>query len=108
MVLKDFARENRIRLLNFPDLDEVDEATALKTVRENFEKISNLVPEFEMTIQAKQYNKTGARKQHEVHVRVLAPRKQFIATVTEWNFLTSLQECLKEVRHEVLKKAGKK
>ena len=108
MVLREFAQENRIKLLDFPSLDEVDELTAFKTVQENFEKVSRIVPEFEMTIQAKQYSKSGARRQHEVHARIIAPRKRFVATSVEWNFLTALQECLKELKHEVLKASGKK
>ena len=49
MVLKEFALENRIKLLDFPELDEIDEITALKAVKENFEKISNILPDFEIT-----------------------------------------------------------
>ncbi|MBS3058332.1 MAG: hypothetical protein J4478_02935 [Candidatus Diapherotrites archaeon] len=108
MALRDFAGENKIRLLGFPSLDEVDDAIAEKTVRENFEKISKWMPEFEATLQAKQFNKAGARRQHELHARLFAPRKKIFATATEWNFLTALQECLKELRNEAKKSIGKK
>lgn len=107
MALKEFAQENNIRLLCFPDLDEVDELVALKTVQENFQKISRSIPEFSMVIQAKAYNKAGARKQHELKARVSGPKLKAFATALEWNFLTALQECMKELKKEVQKKAEK-
>jgi len=67
-----------------------------------------MIPEFEMTIQAKEFNKAGARRQHELHARIVAPSKKIFATSVEWDFLTALQQCLKELKHEVLKSIGKK
>jgi ribosome-associated translation inhibitor RaiA len=108
MVLKEFAQENNIKILGFPELDEIDEQIALKTVQENFEKISRTLPEFTLVLQAKEYNKAGARKQHELHARLAGPKGKAFSTALEWNFLTSLQKCLKELRQEVKKIQSKK
>lgn len=111
MPLKEFAQEKGIRLLNFPELDEIDEETAFKAIRDNFEKISRIVPEFEMTVQAKEFGqaqKKGARRQHEVHWRILAPKKRAASTATEWNFISALQESGKEILREMMKASGKK
>ena len=111
MALKKFAQENNIRLLDFPELDEIDELTALGTVKDNFEKISNVLPEFEMTIQSKEFgqkNKKGARKQYEVHCRIIAPKRKIVSTSTEWNFISALQESCKSLKLEVMKAVAKK
>jgi len=111
MPLKEFAQKNNIKILNFPELDEIDEQTAFKTVKDNFERISKIAPEFEMTVQAKEFGqeqKKGARRQHEVHWRVITPKKRNVATSTEWNFISALQESGKELLREILKASEKK
>ena len=108
MVLKEFAQENNIRLLGFPELDEVDEQIALNALQENFEKISRTLPEFTLVLQAKAYSKLGPRRQHELHARLAGPKVKAFSTALEWNFLTALQDCLKELRQEVRKIQSKK
>ena len=105
MSLKEFAVQNRIKLVSFPALDEVDDITAEAAVSKFFLKMQKKLGSFDLTVQAKEFNKDRLRKQHELHSRLIAPKIMLSATATEWNFLSALQESLKDLEKEFNKKA---
>ncbi len=106
MGLRGFASENGIRLLGFPQLDEVDDETARKALEKGHARLLRHFFGFELVLQAKRFSASGSRKQHEVHARLMAPGVVLASTATGWNFLSALQESLGGLEKEAVKKTS--
>jgi len=93
-----------VKLIKFPEFDEVDSALFSKALTHFFKKVG---VESELQLSLKEYKKGGLRAQHEVHARLAIKGKSFFAEYTDWQLLETVQQVLKKIEREFLKKNNK-
>ncbi len=94
---------DKLELVKFPKLDEVDESIFQKSIERFFSKI-NFKKDDELVLTYKSYSKGGLRKQHDVKAKLVLSGDVFSASETGWKLLETVQIVLKKLEKEVLKK----
>ncbi|MFA5125658.1 MAG: hypothetical protein WC462_01495 [archaeon] len=94
-----------VKLIKFPELDEVDLALVSKALTHFFKKVGS---DSELQLSLKEYKKGGLRAQHEVHARLTINGKSFFAEYVDWQLLETIQNVLKKIEKEISKEINKK
>ncbi len=92
---------SNVKLIKFPELDEVDSELFSKALAHFFKKVGDDVS---LQLSLKQYRKGGLRAQHEVHAKAVINGDSFFAEHTDWQLLEVVQHVLKTLEKEVKKK----
>ncbi len=90
-----------VKLVKFPELDEVDLELFNKAIAHFVKKVG---PDVELQLSLKQYKKGGLRAQHEIHAKAVLGRGTFFAEHTDWQLLEVVQRVLKTLEKEIKKK----
>jgi len=92
-----------VELVHFPEVDEIDFALLAKSIEHFFKKIG-ATQEDQLKLTYKGYARGGIKKQHEIKAQLALGGKIFSASDTEWQLLKVIQEVLKKLEKEVLRK----
>jgi ribosome-associated translation inhibitor RaiA len=95
-------RFENLELVNFPQVDEVDNDLIVKSFERFFSKI-NMSDADKLKLSVKEYAKGGIRKQHEVKAHLNLASKDFAASETNWQLIKTIQDVLKKLEKEVRK-----
>jgi|GEM_PF-1024276 len=93
-----------VKLIKFPELDEVDLGLLEKSAGSFFKKVGS---DAQVSLSLKEYKKGGLRAQHEVHGSLIVGGKSFFANHEDWQLLEVVQHVLKVLEKEFLKKSSK-
>lgn len=93
-------RFKNLELVNFPEVDEVDNSILVKNLEHFFNKVS-VDGENYLKISSKEYAKGGLRKQHEIKGQLFLDGEMFFASDTGWKLLETVQSMLKKLEKEV-------
>lgn len=95
-----------IELVHFPELDEVDSALAEKCVSKSLGKVTRITKkdDLKIKIQVRKYQRSAGRKEYEVHSRFDDPQIKIFATAKSWNFLSALEDSMKILEGETVKR----
>jgi len=92
----------KIRVVNAPELDEFDKAKAMDYISSSFAKVSRLMQsDFTFTVHFKEYEKEGSRKKFAVKTRVAAIGHSIQSEHTDWDALKALHSALSTLESEV-------
>ena len=95
-----------LELVNFPEVDEIDNALIVHQFERFFEKV-NLSGDDRLKISVKEYSKGGLKKQHEIKAHLFLKGADFSASETNWQLIKTIQDVLKKLEKEVLKSTSK-
>ncbi len=101
------AQEKRnIQLIHFPELDEVDYATAEKEISSAYDKIEKILNnEIFLAIHVKSIEKGGMRKKYSLHIRLNSTGiNVLVKSENKWTFLSALQDALKTLTRQISEK----
>lgn len=104
-------REERrsIQFIGLPELDEIDSSKVQETANKAFDKLQKILGRLSyIAIHVKALHATGGRKQYFVHARASVPTMMLVATSSNWNLITAVQESLKDLEKEASKKFRKR
>jgi ribosome-associated translation inhibitor RaiA len=96
-------RFNNLELVNFPEVDEIDNDLIVKHFERFFSKV-NLSESDLLKISVKEYARGGLKKQHEVKAHLSLDGADFVASETNWQLIKTIQDVLKKLEKEVQKK----
>jgi hypothetical protein len=95
-----------VELVHFPSLDEIDQSLAEKAINKSYEKVSRISGKeaIKVKIQVRNYHRSLGRKEYEVHTRFADPEIKIFSTAKDWNFLSALEDSLKILESETIKR----
>ena len=93
-----------VKLVKFPEIDEVDLALVEKALSAFLKKVGE---DAKLTLALKEYKKGGLRSQHEIHGTLIVNGKSYFADFEDWQLLEVLQHVLKVLEKEYLKQISK-
>lgn len=93
-----------VKLIKFPEVDEVDLALVEKSLTSFFKKVGE---DAKLSLVLKEYKKGGLRAQHEIHGTLIVNGKSYFADYEDWQLLEVIQHILKVLEKEYLKKVSK-
>lgn len=99
---------DRVEVSNFPEIDEIDKELIQKKFYTFLEKVSYVGVDPVLQITAKEYDKGGLKRQHEIHAKLGIGGNLFVASHTDWQLISTIQAVLDKLEKEVLKKHSKK
>ncbi|MBT4191872.1 MAG: hypothetical protein HOE11_01045 [Candidatus Diapherotrites archaeon] len=91
-----------VELIKFPELDEIDSALLDKNIEHFFKKVSS--NDVSLRLTCHDYARGGVKKQHEIKAHLILDGEAYFASDTTWQLLETVQNALKKLEKEVLKK----
>jgi ribosome-associated translation inhibitor RaiA len=99
---------DRVEVSNFPEIDEIDKELIQKKFYSFLDKVSYVSVNPILQINAKEYDKGGLKRQHEIRAKLDVGGDLFVASHTDWQLISTIQTVLDKLEKEVLKKHSKK
>ncbi len=89
-------------------IDDFDAAKMQQTIDETIKKLGRMAELQPMNARIKQIKKRGTNIQYEIHAQLPTNIGTFVVSkVTGWNVVTAMQEAMKNLEKEVMKKYSK-
>ena len=98
-----FGEKEVIQFIGVSDLSAEEQATINTLTTENYEKIKRDLKNItNMTIHVKCYEKEGGRKKYSMHVKVVAPTKEFNSShADDWELPRALHKAFNDIRSQI-------
>jgi ribosome-associated translation inhibitor RaiA len=93
-----------VKLVKFPEIDEVDLAFFEKSLEKFFSKVGT---DATLQLSLKDYAKGGLRVQHEVHGTLKIGSKSFFAEEEGWKLFEAIANVLTKLTKETMKASKK-
>jgi ribosome-associated translation inhibitor RaiA len=95
-----------VELIKFPELDEIDSALLDKNITHFFKKVPS--DDVSLRLTCHDYARGGVKKQHEIKAHLILDGDTYFASDTTWQLLETVQNALRKLEKEVLKKHSSK
>ncbi|MDD5148108.1 MAG: CBS domain-containing protein [Candidatus ainarchaeum sp.] len=102
-LLKTMGAEKNIQVSKMPDIDSIDKAEIMGFLDRAYEKISRMTSgEIALHVHFKEHGKGGSRTKHVVHLKLVTPKKTFVAEAVDWKLLNAVKNASAVLERETI------